>query len=121
MAAQFKYVMLMVSDVKAAVKFYRDGLGLTVKTESHAWSELDAGGTTIALHHSPGGTNCGEATILSFNVDDIHASLADLEAMGGMLEGEIRGPSFGKVAAVRSPEGHLISLLEPATVVASAS
>ncbi|MEO0854481.1 MAG: VOC family protein, partial [Cyanobacteria bacterium J06648_11] len=80
-----------------------------------------AGGTTIALHHAPGGANCGEATILSFNVEDIHAALAELEAVGGTLEGTIREPSFGKVAAVRSPEGHLISLLQPAAVAAAAS
>lgn len=119
MAAQFKYVMLMVSDVMKTVQFYREGLGLEVKVESPAWAELDAGGTTIALHHAPGGATSGEGTILSFNVDDIHAALAALEAVGGKLEGQIREPSFGKVAAVRSPEGQLISLLQPAAVAAA--
>jgi predicted enzyme related to lactoylglutathione lyase len=40
-------------------------------------------------------------------------TIAKLEALGGKLEGRIREPFFGKVAAVRSPEGHLLSLLQP--------
>ncbi len=113
MAAQFKHVMLMVKDVKAAVQFYSEGLGLPVKVVSPAWGEVDADGTTIAFHmaEDPG---AGSSPILSFHVEDVHAALAKLEERGAALEGRIREPSFGKVAAVRTPDGHLLSLLQPA-------
>lgn len=120
MTAKFKHVMLMVKNVPAAVKFYSEGLGLTVKTSSPGWGELDADGTTIALHgaENPQG---GDSPILSFHVDDVYATIASLEEMGAKLEGRVREPSFGKVAAMRTPDGHLVSLLQPAAVGATSS
>lgn len=113
MAAQFKHVMLMVKDVKAAVQFYSEGLGLPVKVSSPGWGEVEANGTTIAFH-SAEDPQAGSSPILSFHVDDVYAAVARLEGMGASLEGRVREPSFGKVAAVRTPDGHLVSLLQPA-------
>jgi len=53
-------------------------------------------------------------------VDDVYAMLTKLEEMGAKLEGRVREPSFGKVAAVRTPDGHLLSLLQPAAQPAGA-
>jgi lactoylglutathione lyase len=44
------YVMIMVSDMKRSVAFYRDVLGLPLKFESPEWTELATGTTTLALH-----------------------------------------------------------------------
>ena len=114
MAAQFKHIMLMVKDIPASVKFYSEGVGLPVKMSSPAWAELDADGTTIAMHAAPENAQGGDSPILSFHVDDVYAAIATLEGMGAKLEGRVREPSFGKVAAMRSPDGHLLSLLQPA-------
>jgi catechol 2,3-dioxygenase-like lactoylglutathione lyase family enzyme len=119
MAAHFKHVMLMVKDIPATVKFYSEGLGLQVKMASPGWAELDADGTTIALHAAGEVSTGADSPILSFHVEDVHESIATLESMGAKLEGRVREPSFGKVAAVRSPDGHLLSLLQPAAVPAS--
>lgn len=113
MTAEFKHIMLMVNDVQGTAKFYAEGLGLTIKMSSPAWAELDANGTTIALHSAEGIT-AGSSPILSFHVEDVMASLSKLETLGAKLEGRVREPSFGKVAAVRTPDGHLLSLLQPA-------
>lgn len=121
MSAEFKHVMLMVKDIPATVKFYHEGLGLAVKMASPGWAELDAGGTTIALHGAEHPYNAGDTPILSFHVDDVYAMLAKLEEMGATLEGRVREPSFGKVAAVRTPDGHLLSLLQPAVAPTGAS
>lgn len=112
MSVTFKHVMLMVNDVKTAAKFYSEGLGLPIKKNSPAWAELDAGGTTIALHAAEG-ANGGSSPILSFQVEDVENSVKTLESLGATLEGRIREPSFGKVAAMRTPDGHLLSLLQP--------
>lgn len=112
MSATFKHVMLMVNDVEASAKFYSEGLGLAVKTNRPAWAELEADGTTIALHAADGATG-GSSPILSFQVEDVQKSVNALESLGATLEGPIREPSFGKVAAMRTPDGHLVSLLEP--------
>lgn len=112
MTVEFKHVMLMVKDVLASVKFYSEGLGLTVKTASPGWAELDANGTTIAIHaaENPQGS---DSPILSFHVDDVQGAIATLESLGAKLEGNVREPSFGKVAAMRTPDGYLVSLLQP--------
>ncbi len=119
MAAEFKHVMLMVKDVPAAVKFYSEGLGLPVKIATPGWGEVDANGTTIAFHSAESDADVGSSPILSFHVDDIHAVIATLESIGAKLEGRIREPSFGKVAAMRTPDGHLLSLLQPVVVAAA--
>ena len=119
MTAEFKHVMLMVKDVQATAKFYAEGLGLPIRMSSPAWAEIDANGTTIALHAASEGIEGGSSPILSFHVDDIMTTLSKLETMGAKLEGRIREPSFGKVAAVRTPDGHLLSLLQPAAVAVS--
>lgn len=121
MTAEFKHVMLMVKDIPATVKFYSEGLGLPVKVSSPGWAELDANGTTIALHAAESPVAGGDSLILSFHVDDIQAAIATLEQLGAQLEGRVREPSFGKVAAVRTPDGHLVSLLQPASQPAASS
>lgn len=114
MAVQFKHIMLMVKDIPATVKFYSEGLGLKIITSSPGWAELDADGTTIALHGASENGQSGSSPILSFYVDDVYATIATLEEQGATLEGNVREPSFGKVAAMRTPDGSIISLLQPA-------
>lgn len=113
MTAEFKHVMLMVKDVQATAKFYADGLGLPIRMSSPGWAELDANGTTIALHAAGEGVEGSNSPILSFHVTDVQDTLTKLESLGAKLEGRVREPSFGKVAAVRTPDGHLLSLLQP--------
>ncbi|MEO1800420.1 MAG: VOC family protein, partial [Cyanobacteria bacterium J06629_2] len=45
--------------------------------------------------------------------------IATLEKMDAVLEGRVREPSFGKVAAMRTPDGSIISLLQPTAVEAA--
>ena len=116
MAVQFKHIMLMVKNIPATVKFYNEGLGLKVIMSSPGWAELDADGTTIALHAASENGQSGSSPILSFHVDDVHATIASLKDKGATLEGDVREPSFGKVAAMRTPDGSIISLLQPAAV-----
>jgi VCBS repeat-containing protein len=113
MTIQFRHIMLMIKDVPAAVKFYQDGLGLTVVNASPHMAELDANGTKIIMHGAENQAEVGGSPILSFHVEDLQETIAKLESLGASLQGRVREPSFGKVAAMRSPEGHLLSLLQP--------
>ena len=54
------YAIKFVSDMDAAVAFYRDTLGLTLGFQSPFWSEFETGETKLALHpaspENPAGT-----------------------------------------------------------------
>lgn len=113
MTIEFRHIMLMIQDVPAAVKFYQEGLGLTVVNASPNMAELDANGTRIIIHGAENQAEVGGSPILSFHVADLLETIAKLESLGASLQGRVREPSFGKVAAMRSPDGHLLSLLQP--------
>lgn len=55
----------------------------------------------------------GYSPMLSFDVVDLQDTITRLISMGAHLDGPIRYPTFGKVAALRAPDGHMISLYEP--------
>jgi lactoylglutathione lyase len=46
------YAIVFVSDMKRAVSFYRDMLGLPLRFESPGWTEFATDGATLALHAS---------------------------------------------------------------------
>jgi lactoylglutathione lyase len=48
------YAMVFVSDMKRAVSFYRDVIGLPLRFESAGWTEFATDGATLALHASEG-------------------------------------------------------------------
>ena len=47
---RLNYAIKFVSDMDAAVAFYRDTLGLAPLFQSPFWSEFDTGETKLALH-----------------------------------------------------------------------
>ena len=55
----------------------------------------------------------GYSPILSFDVDDLDTVIAKCAQMGANLDGPIQYPAHGKIAALRSPDGHMIGLYEP--------
>ena len=44
------YAIVFVSDMKRAVSFYRDVVGLPLRFESPGWTEFATDGATLALH-----------------------------------------------------------------------
>ena len=46
------YAIVFVSNMKRAVSFYRDVMGLPLKFESPGWTEFATDGATLALHAS---------------------------------------------------------------------
>src|SRR6267143_1525389 len=46
------YAIVFVSDMKRAVSFYRDVVGLPLRFESPGWTEFATDGATLALHAS---------------------------------------------------------------------
>jgi lactoylglutathione lyase len=91
MFRQIDYTMVIVSDMKRSIEFYRDMLGIPLKFESPDWTEFATGTTTFALHG--GGvkqqyqdtgdqSKTAGACSIGFNVDDVDKTYEELKAKG---------------------------------------
>ena len=98
--------LISAQDMRRAIQFYRDTIGLEVTLSSPYWSELCFGTAVIALHG--GGTGEFRATGLSFTVDDIHhACKAVFEGGGTVRSGpEDRGDEGIYLAELTDTEGN---------------
>lgn len=75
--------MLMAADMRRAVRFYRDVIGLEEVFVSDFWTELRHGDSIIALHGSHDGTR--NPTGLSFQFEDVLAKAEDIRQAGAAI------------------------------------
>lgn len=104
-------------DMDKSVGFYRDVLGLSLRTRmGEDWAEFDVGGTTVALH----GTREGHAppqdgATVVFEVDDLEGSMNALRARDVEFQGEVNEvPGYGRFVSFRDPDGNLLQIFERA-------
>lgn len=111
-------VFFNVDDMEKAVAFYRDKLGLPVKYESADWVELDAGNVTIALRRFGSGPEgrpelgVGEGATLVFEVDDLEATRAELQAKGVEFLGGIFEYGAVRLAAFEDLNGNVLQIYQ---------
>lgn len=120
--------MVRISDPAASLAFYCDGLGMKetrrVDSEQGRFTLIflaaPADESTASISKAPlleltynwdpeaysGGRNFGH---LAFEVDDIYATCAHLQAMGITIN---RPPRDGRMAFIKSPDGISIELLQ---------
>ena len=99
-------VVVYVRDMKQAIGFYRDTLGLDLEFESDHWTTFRTGACTLALH--PGAA----AADPTFAVADVDSERARLESAGIEVT-EIREPAPGvRVFDACDPDGNRFSLEE---------
>ena len=107
-------VWVPVKDMKRAVAFYRDTLGLSVNNEDDDWSDLDANGLRIGLNASEevGGAQGG--AVLSFEPEGgIEGAVEELKDEGVDFPGEISEHPWGRIATFKDSEGNDLQLYEP--------
>ena len=109
---------LAVPDVKAAVRFYRDDLGLPLLFEAPpGLAFFDCGGVRLMLSGPEGGAAHGPSTgAIYFKVDDIEATYQALVARGVRFEREpriiARMPDHELwMAFLRDPGDNLLALM----------
>jgi catechol 2,3-dioxygenase-like lactoylglutathione lyase family enzyme len=118
--ARFARAIMMVrgaDGVHKAVEFYNKALGFQVVRHTDEWAELTCG-RGVCLHvqavTNEAQLSVGYSPLLSFDVDDMDTAISTCAQMGAHLDGPIQYPAHGKVAAMRTPDGHMIGLYEPA-------
>jgi len=116
------YVIFYVPETEKALPFYRDTLGLEIKSSEDGWVEFDCGPITVALHGAEKiPTRSTEAApTLVFNVDNIHEAYESLKDKGVKFHKE---PSsvcetpdhIGMCAEFTDPWGNVLSIfgMEP--------
>ena len=97
-----------------SVKFYRDTMGLPLKTKSKDWTEFFNKDTVLALHPAKkkSGIKTGSGMLVGFEVSDIDATVKKLKAKKVKFYKKPTEEPFGKHAIVQDPDGHLISIAE---------
>jgi catechol 2,3-dioxygenase-like lactoylglutathione lyase family enzyme len=116
------HVRMLVSDMSAAFRFYRDVLELpTTWDENPGYAEFQLGpDTALAIFpreemaevvelRPPG----GESAVAVLSVEDVTATVARLRGRGATVSDAQDRPDWGiRVAYVRDPEGNLFELYE---------
>lgn len=107
-------VILLVSDMQASTKFYKDVLGLPLKTKSKTWTEFFKDGTVIALNTAKKKSMVGSGVgmLVGFMVSDMDATVKELKAKKVKFFKQPKEEPFGKHAVIEDPDGHLISIAE---------
>lgn len=111
-------IAITVSDVDAALGFYRDALGLDFLFQpAPQLAFLAAGPVRVMLSTPQGAGAVGANSILYFRVVDIEASFASLAAKGvpaahaPRLNARLPDHELW-IGYVRDPDGNLVALME---------
>jgi catechol 2,3-dioxygenase-like lactoylglutathione lyase family enzyme len=111
------YAIVFVSDMKRAVSFYRDTLGLPLSFESPGWTEFATDGAILALHASkaPGSDRddlppgrCRPGLSVP-NLDEFHQRMVERNVHCIQEPKEVFG---AQVAQYADPDGLTISVGE---------
>jgi len=110
-----------ITDSARAARFYRDTLGLAIRSEDDFALVLDANGVELRLQKVRALTPAGFTT-LGWEVRDVDAVATALEEQGisleryRWLEHDARGvwlaPSGARIAWFRDPDGNLLSVAQ---------
>ena len=107
-------VILLVSDMKKSLMFYREILGMELKKESEDWIEfVKHGSTVLALHPAKKRKiTKNNSMLVGFNVNNLESVCSELEKKEVKFYKRLTEEPFGKHAIIKDPDGHLISLVE---------
>jgi catechol 2,3-dioxygenase-like lactoylglutathione lyase family enzyme len=106
-------IVLFVSDVERAARFYRDRLGLEEVYESDGRLALQCGSIRVLLHPTEEGARGASNVELYFQVDDVDDAVSRLRAQGvGVLLEPSDEPWGERNAGVLDPDGYPIYLTQ---------
>ena len=100
--------------MEKSTRFYRDTLGIPVKTKSKDWTELFNKDTVLALHPAKKKSRIktGSGMLVGFEVSDLDSTVKNLEEKKVKFFKKPKQEPFGKHAIVQDPDGHLVSIAE---------
>ena len=115
-------VRYIVSDVPAAIAFYRDQLGFTVEMHPAPGFAMLSFGDLHLLLNEPGAGGAGTAggtpepggwNRFQIETDDLDGLMERLRQSGASFRGQPVQGNGGRQILLEDPSGNLIELLEP--------
>jgi lactoylglutathione lyase len=106
-------VILLVSNMKRSIRFYRDTLGMDLKQESKDWTEFSTRGTVLALHPAKRKRiKKNNGMLVGFSISDFDDVINSLKKKRVKFYKKPKQEPFGKHAIIQDPDGHLISIVQ---------
>ncbi len=107
-------VVLLVTNMKRSINFYKNILGLPIKRQSRDWTEFFNNGTVLALHPAKkkDKLKSGSTILIGFMVNDLDYSVKQLKKKKVKFFKQLKKEPFGKHTIILDPDGHLISIAE---------
>jgi catechol 2,3-dioxygenase-like lactoylglutathione lyase family enzyme len=120
------HILLEVSNLSASIAFYRDFLGLRLKSQSDWFVMLESGNVGVFLRNSrwnwekprQSGEQLGLGMYPHFEVSDAAAMVEKARKAGYRVVQEPRKYDFGTEAFVADPDGYTWALVSPPKVAA---
>ena len=122
MAKSIGLAWIVVKDIKKAVKFYTDVLGLNLieMNEEFGWAELEGRegkgmrlGIAKQSQECPSPINPGQNAVVTFTVDNIDKAIKDMHKQGTSFIGEVQVvPGHVKLQTGKDAEGNIFQLVE---------
>jgi len=106
--------LIYVTDMDESIGFYSKLLpASTVVTSSPYWTELNVGGSSLALHITETVDHAGDGVTVSFDAaTTLEQVISLLDEAGVAPSGEICAQPFGRSVTVTDPDGLLIQINE---------
>lgn len=104
--------MYYVKNMKKAVTFYKDIVGLTPRFEDDSWTEFDLNGTSLALHIAGDQPVTNGGGVLILEVADIEKTVGAMKENRVTFVKEITDIGCGLCADFKDLDGHVIGLYQ---------
>ena len=102
------HAIVFSKDAEADRAFFADVLGLPSVDAGAGWLIFELPPAELAVH--PGDDDLHELYLMC---DDLHATVAELQAKGARFEDGVADQGWGLVTAIRLPGGGTLRLYEP--------
>ncbi|MBI4243770.1 MAG: VOC family protein, partial [Planctomycetes bacterium] len=104
-------IILYANDFEKSVNFYKNTLGLKVKTKEEGWAEFDTGQATLCLHHGKKDTKSAkDVPIVIFSVSNFDKTYVALRSHGIKVS-EPSSPCAGaRLATFIDPSGNVLEI-----------
>jgi len=107
------HTLVYADDAESARGFFRDVLGWPAVDAGGGWLIFGTGPSELGVHPAPENAASALRHEISLVVDDIEATVAELQGRGAEFTRPVRDDGFGLTTSVRVPGAGEIMVYQP--------